>query len=246
MSETNYRGIDYSGPGATCNRDNETGIRYGILPANDLPYVWDSFEADYGPATCPKCGEPAKDACEIPEDLDTTEWEHSRGCDDWYCESCRYIFSGDEAYPDEPAGWICTDEEYPGSFVDSSNDVWCVKSPYYTFAQFCSPCAPGACYLENYLEPGTGAKAYCFGPDCFDQSDEYRALPYPVYSVATDELLAWPRNYFDGVLFFDQDYYYGLRATLESDQEYTRGLMATHYKWHCVIPWKPGFYVDNQ
>jgi len=89
------KGIDYSGVGATCNRDLETGIRYGIIPQNDILQAWaDSSEPDYGELHCPKCGNNLDDG-------------------DYLAAS------------------------------DSEGDVWVYRSPYYTRAQFCSPCAPG-------------------------------------------------------------------------------------------------------
>ena len=49
------KGIDY-GIGTT-NVDQETGIRYGVIPAHTVLDAWSfSFDADYGEACCPKCG----------------------------------------------------------------------------------------------------------------------------------------------------------------------------------------------
>ena len=56
-------------------------------------------------------------------------------------------------------------------------DIFILKSPYFTYCGFCSPCAPGAGYL---LDPGE-VKSYCFGPDWFDSE----VAPYKVYSVET-------------------------------------------------------------
>lgn len=166
MSATNYRGIDYSGPGATCNRDKETGIRYGIISANELPWWWDSSEPDYGEPHCPYCG------AEMDRYPDIDE-----------CLKCHHeIHEMSECYPDESNGNFLDDGEYQ-AFSDSSNDVWCVKSPYYTRAQFCSPCAPGACSLGSPCQDGE--KAYCFGHDWF----ENKVAPYPVYSVKDDSLV---------------------------------------------------------
>ena len=48
-------GIDY-GRGRT-NVDVETGIRYGVIPANAMGQPWyDEAEAHYGEPTCPECG----------------------------------------------------------------------------------------------------------------------------------------------------------------------------------------------
>ena len=67
--------------------------------------------------------------------------------------------------------------------------MWFTRSPYFTRAAFCSPCAPGACHLANPREDGE--RAYCPGPDWFD--DENPA-PFPIYSVATGEIVATPHT----------------------------------------------------
>lgn len=175
-------GIDYSG--GTANF--ETGIHFGIIPINKLnDHAWESFEGDYGEPTCPKCGQDPKvvgtneDAEDVPGDCDS----------EYYCPNCSYGFDSDEAYGEEPIFWNCTDDDYK-AFVDSSNDTWVLKSPYYTFAQFCSPCAPGACYLldpcEGYVDSPN--KCYCFGTDWFEDNRP----PYPVYRVDNSECIFRP------------------------------------------------------
>ena len=63
------RGIDY-GRGQT-NIDHETGIRYGVIPQNDVLQSWsDASEADYGPAACGECGNEAVAIEEVPFNLD--------------------------------------------------------------------------------------------------------------------------------------------------------------------------------
>ena len=204
--DTNYAGIDYSGTGATCNRDSETGIRYGIIPMYALnDYVYESFEPDYGAPRCPKCG---NDAVTIPSHTESdptgagqwvstiqdmpeayAEYEEARHeCTDYACETCEYLFGSESAYSEEPIGNTLDDGEYQGN-LDSYNDVWIFKSPYYTFAQFCSPCAPGAGYLANPCDKDTGAKSYCFGHDWFEDGK----APYPVYRVDTGELVPAPK-----------------------------------------------------
>jgi len=70
------------------------------------------------------------------------------------------------------------------AFCGEDGDIFITKAPYFTYAQFCSPCAPGACHLRNPLPPFTASddnKAYCFGHDWFEDD----AAPYPVFSVET-------------------------------------------------------------
>jgi hypothetical protein len=174
-------GIDY-GMGQT-NIDHNTGIRYGVISMHDLSqYAWEAFEADYGDPTCPVCGNEA-----VEHDEDTHgEWEkygYQRGCRDYACEHCEHALCVEDTTGDEPLGWTLDDGEHKAT-VGSDNDCFVLLSPYYTLAPFCSPCAPGACYLTG---EGEDAKAYCFGHDWFDGP-----APYAVYSVATGELVPAP------------------------------------------------------
>ena len=174
------KGIDYSL--GTANRDPETGISYGVIPLADLgEYAIEDFEPDYGEPHCPKCGNEAQDIDDIEEDTDT--WEHEpHGCDDYVCPDCKYVFDSQWAFGDEPVAHTYEQNGYAAS-LDSYNDVFILKSPYFTHAQFCSPCAPGAGYLSNPCPDGP--KTYCFGHDWFEGGK----APYPVYSIETGELV---------------------------------------------------------
>jgi transposase-like protein len=171
--------IDY-GMGQT-NIDHATGIRYGVISQNMVLQSWaDSSEFDYGAPTCPKCGEEAIDYQTAYVD---ETWEDNG--QDYACPDCRYTFDSDEAYSDEPLAYVLDDGKYKAE-QDSYGDIFVTLSPYYTRADFCSPCAPGACHLEN--PTSKGEKAYCFGPDWFDDTP----CPYPVYRVDNDECIYKP------------------------------------------------------
>lgn len=61
------------------------------------------------------------------------------------------------------------------------SDLIILKSPYYTYCQFCSPCVPGAGNLES--ECPNGVKTYCLGLDWYD---DYNPMPYKhIWEVAT-------------------------------------------------------------
>jgi hypothetical protein len=157
------RGIDYSGPLGTCNRNPDTEIRYGVIPLGALgEFAHESFEPHYD-ATCGHCGD------DWPENLDTPA----------DCPACGEHVRDGEQYGDEPSSQICDEHGYQAN-LDSSDDAWFTLSPYFTRAAFCSPCAPGACYLTSPCEDGE--RAYCPGPEWFDDEP-----PYPIYSVATGE-----------------------------------------------------------
>jgi rubredoxin len=173
-----YVGIDY-GHGQT-NVDPKNGIRFGVIGQNAVLQAWaDSSEPVYDPATCPKCGNNAED---FDSDQCQDGWEYSQGCTDYMCKSCMYVFDSSEAFGDEPNGYVYSGEGYEMcNCLDS--DIMITKSPFYTHAQFCSPCVPGAGNLDNPIEDGV--KTYCVGHDWFEDNK----APYPVYKVESDELV---------------------------------------------------------
>lgn len=180
-------GIDY-GMGTT-NIDHDTGIRFGVIPQNDVLQAWaDSSEPHYGPPTCPKCGNEARHT----EDLtgkhpDVDEYDCARGaCGDFACDDCAYLFDGEDAFGDEPISYVLDGDGYLAE-CGSDGDIFIIRSPYFTHAQFCSPCAPGAGYLANPYDDGP--KTYCFAADWFDDDSP---CPYPVYRVDTGELVYSP------------------------------------------------------
>lgn len=194
MAKTNYRGIDY-GMGQS-NVDRETGIRFGVISAHAITQAWyDSAEADYGQPHCPKCGNEAidfgADNQDDPEATpDRSEYDdaatYGHSCQDYACDSCKVYFDGERAFGDEPCGYTLDDGEYKAcDCLDS--DVMILKSPFFTRAQFCSPCVPGACSIESPCDDGE--RTYCFAPDWFDS--EY-PCPYPIWRVDTGELIYSP------------------------------------------------------
>jgi hypothetical protein len=198
-------GIDY-GMGTT-NIDRETGIRYGVISVHEVTQAWcDSSEADYGEPRCPECGNDAVDGDSAidndgilddlreegtftPEEIEDGDRQYlgwkilHHACGDYACDSCRLLFDGEDAYGDEPLSFTLDDGEYKAE-QGSDGDIFIFSSPYYTYAQFCSPCAPGACYLMNPTDTD-GPKAYCFSHDWFDGGK----APYPVYRVSDGTLV---------------------------------------------------------
>ena len=185
MEKTDYRGIDYSC--GTANRDMETGIRFGVINQNDVGQAWyDASEPYYGEPCCPKCGNDA-DLSDLLAEDEIKDWEREpHEGEDFGCYSCEYIFGMESAFPESALSFGFDEEGYKAECGANYGDIFVMKSPYFTYAQFCSPCAPGACHLMNPLkEPNMSNKCYCFGSDWF--MDE--KAPYPVYSVATGELV---------------------------------------------------------
>jgi len=170
-----YIGIDY-GAGRT-NIDSESGIRFGVISQHTVGQSWyDDSEPDYGAPSCPKCGGAAVEY----DSEQHHDFEQMRGCRDYACVACVETFDSDEAFPQEALGYSYDGEGYKlVNCLDS--DIMILKSPYYTFAQFCSPCVPGAGNLDSAMPDGV--KTYCLGHEWFEST----AAPYPVYRVADDQ-----------------------------------------------------------
>lgn len=171
--ETSSSGIDY-GLGQI-NIDTETSIRYGVIHTNELAsHAWDEImvtgiDTDYEEAISELKGSLAsavksvlQDYCtnfdqdeiadEIVDGLDI-DYESTGDCRRFHYETNEVTFD------------TCSD-----------GDIFVTKSEFYTLCQFCSPCAPGAGYL---IIPGT-VKAYCLGPDWFDEG----VTPYKCFRVS--------------------------------------------------------------
>jgi hypothetical protein len=106
------------------------------------------------------------------------------GCGDYACTLCRILFDSSEAYGDDPIGFKLEDDDYTA--VDClDSDVMILRSPYYTYAPFCSPCVPGAGNLDSIQDEridSTCPKTLCFGHEMFEE----RRAPYRVFRVADD------------------------------------------------------------
>jgi hypothetical protein len=183
MENQENKGIDY-GLGNT-NIDKNTGIRYGVIPQNEVLQAWaDSSEGYYGNPICPKCFNEADKTSDYGNNDPMVDDDGNDIIDDYYCSVCNC--GVDDNNPDnwrnEALSYFIDDKEYSAECSDGI-DIFITKSPYYTRARFCSPCAPGACYLTNPCE--NGEKAYCFGHDWF----ENEKAPYPVYRVSDDTIV---------------------------------------------------------
>jgi len=179
-------GIDY-GQGQT-NIDLETGVRYGIIAMNSLDGSgWETMasgdDLDFEAFKREVCStlrtaiegvleqhrlDGCNDALGIAQDtvdnLEFDSYESSGDC-------TRYSLRRD--------GYALT--------TTADGNLFVIKSPYYTFAQYCSPCVPGAGNLD--VPSGDGPKTYCLASDWFD---DVRPCRYPVYRLDTDEQIYEP------------------------------------------------------
>ena len=155
-------GIDY-GMGQS-NRDHKTGIHYGVIHSGHVGQAWYDESEDVYVYHCPHCGNgPLK-----------------RGVDAKRCPDCRKSIDPDRDWDDlEPAAWTYDQHGYRAEQGGDDCDIYVTLSPYYTLCSYCSPCAPGAGYLEGQNE--NGIKAYCLGHDWFEDG----RAPYRVFDVKT-------------------------------------------------------------
>jgi hypothetical protein len=190
-----YPGIDY-GLGQA-NIEKETGIRYGVISQNSIsPYAFEdimnngtdvdfeNFKEEvksrlesaiegvldelglYRKRSSHNMNDPAGMAEEI---VDNLEWDNYEGTGD----CTRYLYEQD--------GYVIE--------TCSDGDMFITKSPYYSKSQYCSPCAPGAGYLNNPCEDGP--KTFCLGLSWFDEDCP---CEYPIYRVDNDERVFTPEK----------------------------------------------------
>ena len=173
-----YAGIDY-GCG-TQNVDRATGIRFGVISQNSVNLdCWADAEPDYGKPHCPECGDECLDSSH--ESVTDAEWNDGK---DYACAKCEACYWSDSVFPDEALSYSYEREGY--KLTDClDTDIFILESPYFTWAQFCSPCVPGAGNLDTPTEPENGAKCYALGHDWFEDG----RAPYTVYRVADGSIV---------------------------------------------------------
>lgn len=192
MNTTNYPGINYAGfTGA--NSNPQTGIRYGVIPSNDIsPDAFEDIVQHGADEDFEAHKQGVKQALRNALSDYFSDYKRSTGNSSLDCavENAFDSIADDLGEGYESSG-DCTRYSYDKDGVKlqvaSDGDIFVLESPFFTYAQFCSPCAPGACYLRSPLEtPSESNKAYCLGHGWFDSDSP---CPYPVYSVATGELI---------------------------------------------------------
>ena len=163
MGKTDYVGIDYGLGQANMGEK----ARYGVIHSREIGQAWYEESEDNYLYFCPKCN------YEIGyEFMDI-------------CPECGYKIQDYDFDMLDPISFSYDQDGYACEQGYDDPDIFILKSPFYTWCQFCSPCAPGAGYVMNWTEPGVGIKSYCFGPDWFEDNK----APYPVYRVEDDELV---------------------------------------------------------
>lgn len=201
--KTNNRGIDYAA-GQPVNRNTETGIRYGIIPQNSLDpnALNDVFQNGDDLDYAGYCDEAKNKLRSALSDF-FSDYKHGEEKQSQLDSAVENAFDAisDSLGDTYPGSDGCTRMGYNKDglklLTDSSGELWVTESPFFTYAQFCSPCAPGACYLKSPIElhfdtvempikPPLANKCYCLPADWFDDSQ----CPYPVFDVKTGKLVS--------------------------------------------------------
>jgi hypothetical protein len=234
MSNENYPGLDYSGLGSTINRDPETGIRYGVISqhsimAEVMSDIWDNSEDLSHKAAVTEMKKTLAGLHDLTDDCRDGTIAHAMkdiGVDEDDVSELQIIaedsqYSGlekteamwdvieqwfNDRYECDSRDWLWEEDGYRLENCLQS-DVFVSVSPFFTFAQFCSPCVPGAGNLDHPFEgkqvpegdyPGYGEtfrffaeaagwpKVFCLGHDFF----EGEKAPYEVFSVADGSRVA--------------------------------------------------------
>ena len=189
-NQPTHAGIDY-GLGKS-NIDQSTGIRYGVIPSRAI----DQYSLE--------------ELCDLGTDTDYEDYRKSvrdaidealSSALDCYIARQKSIQAIVDAAVDEAEEHLGDNYEqtgdnqrftYEGEGIKlehhSDGDLFITASPFYTHAQFCSPCAPGAGYLLNPCPDGP--KTYCLPPSFFEGD----LPPYPVYKVSNGSLVHAGKN----------------------------------------------------
>lgn len=176
--KTSYPGIDYSL--GQSNVDKETGIHFGVISANSLFNCGEEF-FDNAEDLSYKAAVKAQKA-KIKSFLSDELYVRDRLIDSMVSDVWDIVEeSFNDTYENDNPDWRYSKD---GLIIETclDYDLVVLKSPYYTYAQFCSPCVPGAGNLDHPIDGG--AKTYCLPFDWFAEEE----CPYTkIYSVETGE-----------------------------------------------------------
>lgn len=180
-------GIDY-GFGLS-NVDKETGIRYGVIHQNKIsPYAFEDIINNGVDVDFESLKEDLQSSLEAAirhelEERGLWSKRHSPGNDPE--QMAEEIVDNLEWGGYEGTG-DCTRYEYneDGYLLKtcSDGDIFVLKSNFVTRGPYCSPCAPGAVYLNDATGDEEMALSYCLDSSWFDE--DY-PCPYPVFEKET-------------------------------------------------------------
>ena len=159
------------------SNQDEKGIHYGVIPKRDL---FNHAEEFY---------ENAKDMTyegvidEITEAITNLSDYLDEGTIEDLIKTATENFN--DHYENDNARMLYEKDGYIIQGDCDDPDLFVIKSPFYTFAPPCSPCAPGAGYLMSATKinpdgPNHPYKTYCLDDDWFDKENP---CPYTYLEV---------------------------------------------------------------
>jgi len=170
------------------NTDPKTGIRYGVIPLNDLePYF--AFEEFYDNSENLVIKEVETELNEIFDTI--KEFTKERNIDkDIEIESLKDSIKEDlfEFWDESEDSRIYDHEGYRMQLIDG--DLFITESPFVTFGPLCSPCAPGAVDLPS-ADGKHGFMAYCLPDDFFEDGK----APYEYITIEEGYNKLWKQLY---------------------------------------------------
>jgi hypothetical protein len=175
MTKTACSGIDYSM--GLANKNIETGVHYGVIYANRLPgWFWETVESEGVDMDYEDAMSAMKD--EVKSALKSVLSDYAVTAD--YEELAQTVADSIEIEHESTGDRIRYRYDKDGLIFETTSDgsVFVIESPYYALCSYCSPCAPGA----GYLESEGSIKTYCLPTDWFDDGDSNTA-PYVAHKM---------------------------------------------------------------
>lgn len=160
----------------TANVDQTNGIHYGVIPKNDL---FNCAEEFYNNAEDKSYKQMIKEMREsitetVKEQIDDmgVQLEEITSLPDLLDKIEQLL---NDKYENECANMVYEKDGYIIQGNNDDPDLFVIKSPVFTIAPLCSPCAPNAGYLRDAVKTLTNLKekcgvlTYCLEDDWFNE-----------------------------------------------------------------------------
>lgn len=191
----------------TDNTNSETGIRFGVIYANRVPWLHEEIVTNGDSITYRNFQQALADRVRYA--LTEEDGDLKDVLDDYYMrdhaqeEILQYVneYQGDwseqeieevseqiieelnnsgvTCFDEEEYEYEKDDEQYLLSFQGGAPTIWVIKSPVMTKTRLCSPCVPNAGDLSS-PDPEDGYECYAVPIEWFDEGE----CPYTTFTYA--------------------------------------------------------------
>lgn len=155
------------------NYDEKTGIHFGVISPHSINQETLSDLCDKSTDTIYEASK--KD---FLKDLESFCDEHN--IDFKNINEDSFIDEFNQNYENDYHGYEYEDKEYSLHISDDNFGIFVMKSPFFTYTQQCSPCAPGAGDLDSPIT-----------------KEEYEKLPHDSFMYGAVKSYCLPDVYFD-------------------------------------------------